>query len=80
MVANARREDGGTWPKVLGGVSQKFERRPSYGEGYGRKGASVIAMVALPAGTVTVLPQFTHVGQVARPPGSVRRVVRSVTT
>jgi hypothetical protein len=37
---------------------------PSYGEGYGRKGASAIAVVELATGAVTVLPQWTHVGQV----------------
>ena len=43
---------------------QKFEYTPSYGEGYGRKGNSAIAVVDLARATVTVLPQATHVGQV----------------
>jgi len=44
--------------------AQPFEYRPSYGEGYGKKGASAIAIVNLRTGTVSVLPQWTHVGQV----------------
>jgi len=43
---------------------QPFAYRPSYGEGYGKKGASAIAIVDLRTGTVSVLPQWTHVGQV----------------